>query len=268
MRARDAAEVVDQRQAQHDRDRPELAQLQRLDGLVRADEGAQATRVDAAVAVGYELERDVVDDRVAGRGAAKQAGELPTVGLGQVAPGRPYLLLDEIEIVAQPLRGWSDTKLAFVRDKAVGIEENALVLTELREQKIRPPLLINDVLRRELLRVPLELLEAEQFGAQRLIIAAGRGLDPVPAAAAPDSADGAEKAPATGVQANPSSLPLVNPRLHNDAQSSRAARRSGPPLLLLRRLEGVTCPTRHLFEVPLGWLAIAPVQGLLGPFPP
>jgi hypothetical protein len=77
------------------------------------------------------------------------------------------LLLDEIEIVAQPLRGWSDAKLAFpiARDKAVGIEENALVLTELREQKIRPPLLINDVLRRELPRVPLELLEAEQLGA-------------------------------------------------------------------------------------------------------
>ena len=190
---RDAAEVVDQRQAQHDRDRPKLAQLQRPDGLVGGDESAQAPRVDAAVAVGDELQRDRVNDGVAGRAAAKQLGKFLTVPLGQVAPGRPYLLLDKVEVVAQPLGGRSKTNLVFplIRDQAVGIEEDTLVLIELREQKIRPPLLLDDVPRRELLRVLLELLEAEQLGAKRLIIAAPCGLDPVAAEAAPDGADGA-----------------------------------------------------------------------------
>jgi hypothetical protein len=123
------------------------------------------------------------------------------------------LLLDEIEVVAQPLGGRSDTEIAVsvVRDEAVGIEEDALILAELREKKIPTPLLINGVLWRKLLRVLLELLEAEQLRAQWLIISPACGLDPATAAAVPDSADRAAKAPATGVQTSPSSRVLANP---------------------------------------------------------
>jgi hypothetical protein len=54
--------------------------------------------------------------------------------------------------------------------------------------------------------VPLELLEAEQLGAQRLVIAALFGLDPPPVAEAPDGPDGAAKASPAVVQAGLSSL--------------------------------------------------------------
>ena len=150
-----------------------------------------------------------------------------------MAPGRPDLLLDEIEIVEEPLGGWSDAKLAFpiARDKAVGIEENALVLTELREQKVRPPLLINDVLRRELPRVPLELLEAEQLGAQRLIIAAARGLDPVPAASPQTARMALRKLLLPVFKPIRPLYPWRTPDCIM-AQVQPAARRSGPPLLL------------------------------------
>ena len=47
----DASEILDQRQSQHDRDSPQLADLQRAEGLVGADEAAQAFAIDAAIAV-------------------------------------------------------------------------------------------------------------------------------------------------------------------------------------------------------------------------
>ena len=61
----DAAQVLDQRQPQHDRDGPQLAQLERRHRLVGGDETRQALRVDPAVAVRDRFERDVVDARQA-----------------------------------------------------------------------------------------------------------------------------------------------------------------------------------------------------------
>ena len=51
----DAAQVLDQRQPQHDRDRPQLAEQQRLHALVGRHEAAQDAAADAAVAVRDQL---------------------------------------------------------------------------------------------------------------------------------------------------------------------------------------------------------------------
>ncbi len=71
----DAAQILDQRKPQHDRNRPQLAELERRHGLIGGDEAREAFRVHAAVAVRDGLERDVVDARAArptgrSRGAA------------------------------------------------------------------------------------------------------------------------------------------------------------------------------------------------------
>src|SRR5689334_23525621 len=53
-----AAQIFDQRDAQRDRDRPELADRQRLDFLVGVDEGCQFLNVERAIAVGNDCPRD------------------------------------------------------------------------------------------------------------------------------------------------------------------------------------------------------------------
>ena len=59
----DPTQVLDQRQPQHDRDRPQFAELERRDFLVGGDEAAQAFGVHPPVAVRDRVERDVVDAR-------------------------------------------------------------------------------------------------------------------------------------------------------------------------------------------------------------
>ena len=109
-----------------------------------------------------------------------------------------------------------------------------LVLIELWEQKIRSPLLLDGVPRRKLFRVALELLEAEQLGAQRRqVVAAPCRLDSLPVAAAPDGADGAAKASPAVVQASLSSLTSATLRLHNEVQSVEPQDASGFPSGLL-----------------------------------
>jgi hypothetical protein len=70
----DAPQVLDERQAQHDRDRPQLAELERRDRLVRRDEARQRLGVDAAVAVRDRLEGEVVDARKSGRRSCARRG--------------------------------------------------------------------------------------------------------------------------------------------------------------------------------------------------
>jgi hypothetical protein len=60
-----AAQVFDQRQAQHDGDGPQLAQLQRGHFLIGVDEAAQRFGIDPAIAVRDDFQRDFVDARAA-----------------------------------------------------------------------------------------------------------------------------------------------------------------------------------------------------------
>jgi hypothetical protein len=88
----DPPQVLDQREPQHDRERPQLAEQQRLRGLVRRDEAAQRTAADLAVAVRDRLQREVVDARQAGAVAVhrrqREARQLAAVAARQVAPRR------------------------------------------------------------------------------------------------------------------------------------------------------------------------------------
>ena len=78
---RDAAQVFDQREAQHDRQRPQLAEGQRGDGLVGGDKAGEALGIDPAVAVRDDFQRDVVDAGKTGGRAGRQARQLAAVAL-------------------------------------------------------------------------------------------------------------------------------------------------------------------------------------------
>ena len=103
-----AAQVLDQREAQHDRDRPQLPEREGAHRLVGRHEARECLRVDASVAVRDCLEREVVDARQPRRGPACEARQLAAVALGQVPPRRADLLVDQVEIVEQPFRGGRD----------------------------------------------------------------------------------------------------------------------------------------------------------------
>ena len=104
----DAAKILDERQAQHDGNGPQLPHLERRHRLVGRHEAGKALRVDPAVAVGDRLEREIVDARKPGGRAGRQARKLAAVALGQVPPGRADLLFDQVEVVEQPFRGGRD----------------------------------------------------------------------------------------------------------------------------------------------------------------
>jgi hypothetical protein len=106
-----APEVLDKRQAQHDGDGPQFAQLQRSHRLVRRHEAIQALGIHASIAVRDRFQHDVVHARQACRWASRQTGQLATVTFRQVSPGRTNLIFDQIEIVEQPFSSGDDSAI-------------------------------------------------------------------------------------------------------------------------------------------------------------
>ena len=164
----DAAQILDQRQAQHDGNGPQFAQLERRHRLVGRHEAGKTLRVDPAVAVRDRLEREVVDARKPGGGPVRQAGKLAAVPLGQVPLGRADLLLDQVEIVEQPFRGGRDAAVRRDRrgQQVADFDQDGFVLGQPRQQLVgaarRQP--VRD---REALAVLLHLIGAEQLRSQR-----------------------------------------------------------------------------------------------------
>ncbi len=172
----DAAQVLDQRQPQHDRDRPQLAQLERRHALVRADEAAQAAGVDAAVAVRDDFQRDVVHARQACRRPAFQSRQFAAVTPGQMPARQPDLFLDQVEIVQQPFAGRRHPPLAptGLGQAIAGVRKHRLVVGQPGQQQVGAGTCGDPVLAREGLAVALHLLGAEQFRAQRGLLLRSR----------------------------------------------------------------------------------------------
>ena len=127
---REAAEVVDEKDADADRDRPELADRQRLDLLIRAHHAAQDLGIEAAVGVRDVGPREAHHPRIAGEMAARQLRELAVVARGQVVVDLAELLVDDVEVVDEPLGRRRDRTVLLDRpgEDAVRLEEHAAVL--------------------------------------------------------------------------------------------------------------------------------------------
>ena len=163
------AQILDQRQPQHDRDAPQFAQFERHHGLIGGHEAAEAFGVDAAIAMRNGLERDVVDAGKPRRGSLRQARQLPAVTLGQM-PGRSAnLLLDQIEIIEQPFAGGRDAAIILDRGRqqVAGSNQHRLIFGQAGKKVIRGAAGAEFVRSGERLAVLLHLIGAEQLRAQR-----------------------------------------------------------------------------------------------------
>ena len=107
----DPPQILDHRQAQHDRDRPQLAQPEIGDGLIGRHEAIERFRIDPPVAMRDGFQRNVVDTGMPGRRPGGQTGQFAAVAFGQMPLGGADLFLDQVEVVEQPLAGRGDPAL-------------------------------------------------------------------------------------------------------------------------------------------------------------
>ena len=92
------------------RDRPELADRQRLHVLVGAHEAAQHLGVEVAVGVGDEGPGEAEHARIAGERTVGQLRQLPIVAGRQIGADFANLPFDEVIVVDQPLGGRRDAR--------------------------------------------------------------------------------------------------------------------------------------------------------------
>ena len=178
----DTTQVFDQRQTQHDRNRPQLAQAQWRDLLVGSDEAAQVFRIDPAVAVRDGFQRDVVDARLTCRRSFSQARQLLAVTLRQMPLSRADLFFDQVEIIQQPFgrRRQLPVFLDCTGEDRAGVQQHRFIVRQAAQQLVAHTPLAHAVGLRQASAVMFHLYRAEQFGAQRqfvVIAAAATALD-------------------------------------------------------------------------------------------
>ena len=153
-----------------DRDGPQLAERQRLDPLVGDHQAPEAVGVEAAVGMGDVGPGQAEDPRIAFEGTLGELGQLTVVVLRQVVPDLPELLLDDVEVVDQPLGRRRDRPLVPDRlgERAVGGQEYPPVVGDAASNRSPGPGLLGDRLGgRQRLTVLFESFNAEQLGDDR-----------------------------------------------------------------------------------------------------
>ena len=102
------AQVLDQRELQHARPRPQLTERERRDALVGIQELRELPKIEPAVAIAQQFHRDRVDAGVAGAFARRQRGQLAVVAARHVLPDRDQFRRDEVEVIEEPLGSGGD----------------------------------------------------------------------------------------------------------------------------------------------------------------
>ena len=186
----DAPEILDQRQAQHDGDGPQFAERQDGHRLVGRHETAETSRVHPSIAVRDRFMRDVVHARKPGRRSVQQAGQFPAVPLRQVPLGHADLFFDQVEVVEEPFPGGRDpaVRIDRRRQKGAGSRQDAFILRQPGEKTVPDPSRTQLVQARKGLAMLLHLFAAEQFRAQRQLVAGVHFRRSAPEEARPDPA--------------------------------------------------------------------------------
>ena len=126
-------QVLDERELQHARPGPQLADRQRRDASGSCSrKRTQLVAVEAAVAVADQLDRQGVDARVAGVLARRELRQLAVVAARQVLADVADLRRDQVEVVEQPLRRRRDelAPVHVVGQRAVGVAQDAGVVAK------------------------------------------------------------------------------------------------------------------------------------------
>ena len=161
----DAPQIFDQRQPEHDRDGPQFTQSQRLNGLVGGDKTAEAFAVHPRVAVRNGLKRQVVHARQ----ALDKPGQFAVIALGQMPLRGADLLLDQVEVIQQPLARGRDAPRALrrLRKHAAYFNQHRLVLLQPVQQRIGGMPGAQAMLVSQHNAVLVHLVGAEKLGTQR-----------------------------------------------------------------------------------------------------
>ena len=165
-----APEILDEEDAQRDRDRPELADREGLDALVGAHEAAEGVAIEVAVGVRDERPGQPEDARVSGERPVRELRQQAVEAGRQIVADLANLLVDEVEVVDQPLRGGRDRALFAHRcaDRAVRGEQHAAVVAQPSREGTPSRAPTGHALRRrQALGMLLETLDAEELGADR-----------------------------------------------------------------------------------------------------
>ena len=130
------AQILQQRQLEHQGPGPQLPQGERRDRLIGLDEAGQPLDVDAPVAVTDELEGHGVDADPAGVFARSDGGQLRVVALGKIVAKRAALRFEQVEVVEQPFHRGVDGLCAshVFGELSVGGAEHPQVLLEAQDQ--------------------------------------------------------------------------------------------------------------------------------------
>ena len=101
-------EVLDERELEHARPRPELADRQRRHALIAVQKLRELLAIEAAVAVADDLHGDRVDTGFARVPPGGQPRQVAEKAGGQVRPDVGDFRCDEMKVVEQPLRRRAD----------------------------------------------------------------------------------------------------------------------------------------------------------------
>src|SRR5687768_12097774 len=104
--------VLDESEAEHGGNRPQLAHAERRDRLILAHEQRDVVEIEVALGMRYQLDGHFVGARITGKGAGSELGQLFVVALGKICPDLPYVLLDDIEVVEEPVARRTDVETA------------------------------------------------------------------------------------------------------------------------------------------------------------
>ena len=105
---RRASQILDEHDPQRDGDRPQLADGQRLDGLVGDQVALERLHLQPTVGVRDIRPGKLEDPRVADERTGGELRELAIVGRRKVLTDLADLFLDDVEVVEQPLGRRSD----------------------------------------------------------------------------------------------------------------------------------------------------------------
>jgi hypothetical protein len=161
------AKIFDQNDAQADRQRPDLADRQRVDALISPHEPAKPFGVKTAVRVGDESPSNPVN---AGSPFKEPLRKLwkPAIEFGwKVVVNFEDLFLDDVKIVHEPLGGGSDRALVsdVLSNPAVGVAQDAAINLDPTQNRASFEALLGDTLRLgEAFGVLFQPFYAEQFG--------------------------------------------------------------------------------------------------------
>ena len=168
----DAAQILDQGQAQHDRYGPQFAKLQDGHRLVGGHETAETFRVRPPITVRDNLQRNVEHAWQSDRWFVLQARQFQAVPLWQVSPGGSNLFFNQIEVVEQPFPGRHNPAVVLNcrHQQVAGFNQDTFILGQTRQKPVRSTPQTQLVRGCQRLAVLLHLFAAEQFRAQRRLV--------------------------------------------------------------------------------------------------